>query len=501
MKIFVFSTHALWQPHMETELEIIQNHLSKGDTVYRFVCDGSLPVCDMNNNHALQTCLKCKQMSLCGNKLLDGTVVELPLIHNHPSIKNKVSALSYSYNSLEELKNIYADSFDAGVASMSSVISWLREPVLDVNKNRELIDYCLSSSISVYYSALQYIQELKPDKIYAFNGRLVHVKPILRAALKSNVVCFIHERGHSKDFYELYENTTPHDRKYVVKKMQELWDSADSSKRNELGESFYTERAAGKSQGWYSFTDKQQKGLLPENWSDSKRNVVIFNSSEDEFASIGDDWKNELYASQLGAISKIIKDCLKFSDIHFYLRVHPNLSKVDNSEIREIKKLNSPNLTVIEAESPISTYDLLFSCEKILAFGSSVGIEAVYWGKPSIQAGKSYYFDMNATYKPANHEELVEMMEKKLEPMDKTPALIYGHYFKTFGIPYKNYVATNLATGTFKGVNIDEKVSAQGNVFQTWRNNFILKYPAYLLELDYKKNKRKIAPFLLKRIS
>lgn len=499
MKIFVFSTHALWQPHLETELEIIQNHLNKGDTVYRFVCDGTLPVCDVNNDHALQTCLKCKQMSLCGKALLEGSVIDLPLIHKASIIKNKAGVVSYSYGSIEELKNIYVDNFDAGVASISSVISWLREPNLDVIKNKESIDYCLSSSIEVYYSALHYMQEYKPDVVYAFNGRLVHVKPILRAAEKLNIECLIHERGHNKDFYELFKNTTPHDRKYVVKKMQELWDLADSSKRNEIGESFYTERAAGKSQGWHSFTDKQQKGLLPDNWSETKRNVVIFNSSEDEFASIGDDWKNELYDSQLGAIAKIIKDCLKFPDIHFYLRVHPNLSKVDNSEAKEIKKLSSSNLTVIEAESLISTYDLLFNCEKVLAFGSSVGIEAVYWGKPSIQAGKSYYFDMNATYKPASHEELIEMMGKKLEPMDKTPALIYGYYFKMFGIAYKYYVAKTLATGEFKGVNIDEKVSAEGNIFKSWRNNFILKYPAYLFELDYKKNKRRIASFLLKK--
>ena len=29
MKIFVFSTHALWQPHMETELEIIHSEANE----------------------------------------------------------------------------------------------------------------------------------------------------------------------------------------------------------------------------------------------------------------------------------------------------------------------------------------------------------------------------------------------------------------------------------------------------------------------------------------
>ena len=34
MKVFVFSTHAAWQPHLETELEVIQGHLDKGDVLF-----------------------------------------------------------------------------------------------------------------------------------------------------------------------------------------------------------------------------------------------------------------------------------------------------------------------------------------------------------------------------------------------------------------------------------------------------------------------------------
>ncbi|MGZ6540308.1 MAG: hypothetical protein ACXVEB_18165, partial [Bacteroidia bacterium] len=137
MKIFVFSTHALWQPHLETELEIIQNHLNKGDTVYRFVCNGDFPVCDVNVNHALPVCLKCKEMSLCGKKLLEGAITDLPLIHTDPSIKKKIESLSFNYNSIEELKNIFIDNFDLGTAVSSSVISWLREPELDVHKHKK----------------------------------------------------------------------------------------------------------------------------------------------------------------------------------------------------------------------------------------------------------------------------------------------------------------------------------------------------------------------------
>lgn len=115
------------------------------------------------------------------------------------------------------------------------------------------------------------------------------------------------------------------------------------------------------------------------------------------------------------------------------------------------------NLTVIDAESDISSYDLLFNCEKILSFGSTVGIEAVYWGKPSIQLGHAYYNDLCATYKPFTHTKAIEMIIAKLSSMDKTPSLIYGYYFNSFGIPFKNYSPIGLFDGLYLGKNIAKK--------------------------------------------
>ena len=80
MKIFVFSTHPLWPPHIGTELEIIQNHLDKGDQVYRFVCNGDLPACDVNENHTLSVCLRCREMSILGKKLLNGNIIDYDVV-------------------------------------------------------------------------------------------------------------------------------------------------------------------------------------------------------------------------------------------------------------------------------------------------------------------------------------------------------------------------------------------------------------------------------------
>ncbi len=293
MKVFVFSTHAAWQPHLETELEIIQGHLDKGDAVYRFTCAGELPICDVNTEHTLAGCVQCRDMSSCGKSLLDGSITDLPLIHKGENVKAKAEEISFNYDSAEVLQGTYVENFDVGSAVLSSLISWVREPKINIEAHRKEIGEGMKSALLVYFSALEYIKELKPDVIYCFNGRLVHARPILRAAAAAGVECMVHERGNNKNFYMLFKNTTSHDRKNAVQLMYDLWAKAPLESREATGAKFYTERAEGKEQGWYSFTNEQVKGLLPEGWDATKRNVIIFNSSEDEFASIGPDWKND----------------------------------------------------------------------------------------------------------------------------------------------------------------------------------------------------------------
>ena len=111
-------------------------------------------------------------------------------------------------------------------------------------------------------------------------------------------------------------------------------------------------------ENWFSFLEKQTFEL-PENWDESKKNILICNSSEDEFASLNDEWKNHLYANQTDGIVQIINDTKDIENIHIYLRIHPHLAKVSNSDLTELLAIKSQHLTIIPANSLISTYHLV----------------------------------------------------------------------------------------------------------------------------------------------
>jgi hypothetical protein len=83
---------------------------------------------------------------------------------------------------------------------------------------------------------------------------------------------------------------------------------------------------------------------------------------------------------------------------------------------------------VIPPESIVSSYALMDACEKVITFGSTTGVEASYWGKPSILVGRAYYEMTGACYHVRDKEELVRDLNDHLEPKDKLGAIKYGYF-------------------------------------------------------------------------
>src|SRR5262249_20541652 len=146
-----------------------------------------------------------------------------------------------------------------------------------------------------------------------------------------------------------------------------------------------------------------------------------------------------------------------FADLpqfHFYVRVHPNLKLIDNSQTRALHSLKANNLCVIPADSPVCSYTLMDHCEKVIVFDSTMGIEATYAGKPSIACRASLYSSLGGAYEPTTHAEVVALISAGIEPKSLTSALIYGHHMRTYGRRFKHFQPTDLYDGTFMGADL-----------------------------------------------
>jgi len=417
MNVAIFSPYATVVPHFETELDIAQQHLDAGDQVEFFICTGQLANCDFNPNQEPERCQQCIGRRNMGLKLLSPTVSD-PNLHRFeehpidppngpPTVDFRRESLRTRFDSVEDLINYRIDQFDIGYAVLSSIVSICRDPEPDLAEHQGLVERFATTAFEAYFQTLNYLQtrrsENQPiDRVYVYNGRFAAMRAIFRACEKMKVDCFLHERGCDGQHYELLKNHLPHDLAMIEKAIRDRWEQAASNPdRERVANSWFHDRLNRVEKVWHSFVKDQQAGRLPDDFDASGKNISIFCSSDDEFVAIGKAWQNDLYPNQVTAIDWIARDVHRRQpETQIYLRVHPNLKDVENQRLSDMLSLDHPNLTIIKPEAPIDTYALIRASDTVASFGSSVGSEAVFWGKPSVLLGPCFYQNLGGETKP-----------------------------------------------------------------------------------------------------
>lgn len=437
--LFFFANNLGLRIFMKIQAELLMNHVLNNDEIY-IVKDfeqniGKSQVSYYNDNlyyikksfYKLISFLKSKGGNI---HLLDYKKVE----DFHPQ----------AFENIEELKEFSFNGCNLGLYVASSMISIFRDHKLNTKKYYKYINRELKNSIEVLKTIECYHNEIHPDLVYLFNGRMAVYAPIVFYCRKEKIPFKTFETTFSYSKYYLAHNNTSFDIKYHHKEMMELWNSPTISEdeKIKIGVSFFENQRQGINEIDPSYITLQKKELNSE-LIKGKEVISFFNSSIDEFASVP-GWENYIYLfdDETKAIEEICNHYVNDKNKIFILRIHPNLKHLDNSQNRELLKLKTlENLIVIEPHSPIRSYSLLEKSNKIITFGSTIGVESCYYGKPIICLGMSYYNFLEVAYIPKNKEELYSYIDNKnLSPKPKENALIYGYWARTFGEPFTNFI-------------------------------------------------------------
>lgn len=463
MKILFYSINNMWVPHFETELELMLDHKERGDEIFVLTCSKILPRCTSNYEHVKTACLKCRSRFDVGMKLVAIPASNIFYLARSPLI----SRLPRQFVSLEELQNFTIDSIEFGRMVASTIISELRDHKFNTITYADKVYKNLCTAINVYTSAFQTLSKLKPDYIYIFNGRFSDVAPVVVVCRQLNIPFYTHERGGTMTTYSLFENTLPHDLAYNKKIMQQLWHNETDEDKKQNAAQWFIQRRAGVQQSWLSFITDQQKGLLPQNFDHNKINIAIFNSSFDEYIMFP-EWQNPLYQDENAALADIFEYFKHHHDIHFYLRVHPNLRGYKRTQIEELKVLaarNYQNVTIIWPEETIDSYTLLEQCNKVIVFASTIGVEACFWGKPVVLIGRAFYEDLDSAYVAKTVQDARQLTaEKNLLPKNSNNALPYAFWELYRGVPFKRFKPDGLFRGTFLGKELKPQFGVKDKV-------------------------------------
>lgn len=425
--------------HSLIQLNEAQRLIDQGHNVTVLYCNNGVEYCYANDLGDKKICSMCKKLQTHWLDLLKGefkkiSYDELNITKNY----NKCNELQFNYDGLQEIKNLTYKNVKIGYGALSTYISKTRNlhPAIDL-EFRNYFDNLLKTECILVEILQKLTYENNYESIVFLNGRHFEVRPFYDFAKENNITVRCLEKGNSIENDEYrgfnYGEFLPHNLENINHLIYDTWNNSNLklNEKNRIGSSFFEKRKNNIPAGDTVYTINQQKNLLPKNWDSKVRNFVIFNSSEDEFAAIGDEFdKLSFFENQIEGIKKIAEILSNYKNIHLYLRIHPNLIGIKYSYHTELYKLNElyPNLKVIPADDITSTYALIENAEKIIVFGSSTGIEAVNMEKPVILLAGSLYYYMNLCYIPKSIEELENLLINYLNPLDKNESLKYGFY-------------------------------------------------------------------------
>lgn len=433
--------------HEVPALEEAVQYSKQNDKVFFVACDKTIRVCQHNPFGSVLRCMFCnyamkRLIKKIGANIYYVSISEL-ITNEIIKISNRIT---WEYNDVKSLKEIKYKGIEVGYGAFSTYVTITRNVMPSFTQSfKRYIDYIIKKEIILSEVLFKYCDYIKPDLIIFHNGRFNNVKPIYNIA-KNYGIDYIATECKVKDGRlkkNNFVNTIPHSFDALDKKIEYTWQTANESKYD-IAKLFFTNRRNSKPAGDIVYTKDQHVGELPDGFDKSKRNISIFNSSEDEFFAISKEYdQSVLYPNQFEALSKIFEHYKNNSDIHFYLRIHPNLKNVPYKSHTLLYTLKYDNVTIIPPLSTISSYALMDNSEKVIVFNSTMGLESGYWGKPVINLNRCIYSKQDIAYSPQNESELFNLiddtgLQTKKQPIENWYKVAY-YLLGNGGEDYKYY--------------------------------------------------------------
>ena len=366
-----------------------------GDLIDIFLCPDRVNVCAFNPLGLKFKCYACNKTAIqTVNSLPKSVSVVSPSIddeHLNTEV-TRFHKVIEACSSLIQVKNLDFKSYPIGYAIVSSLVSISRSSSfgrLEVDRLKALAQ---SYIITVHYAENLFANNTY-KKLVIFNGRFELTNAVISVAKKFEIdIKTMEVTGVASRLID-FGLLGPFSIKAASKEMDDLWSKPDSHDKLEA-EEFFINRRNGVRTNDQSFTANQTSKLLPPGWEKDQFNIVIFGSSMDEFYSISSEWEFSFFQNQAEGVTRVFNASSIISDRKIYYRMHPNLNLLRSPDIEEEKSLNDyKGLDVILPGQAVDTYELLDNADLVITFGSTIGIESVYWGKPQLMIGKSFYMN------------------------------------------------------------------------------------------------------------
>ena len=445
--------------HMIDEAEISARF---GNQVYFLLCNRNFRYCGCNMHGSPFKCFRCERfakglLKKCSPSI---KVIEMDK-HLMEELNEEVDKVKLEYNSVKDIKSLVYKGAKVGMGCLSAYITYSRNtnPLID-DEFRAYFDKILKKGCLYAEFQDRMIKEIQPDRVQLFNGRFLETRAGSDLSIRYNILLRSNEQWRvfphcfiKRQFY----NALPHSLDANKKWINAIWadEYIPNSEKERIGRRFFESKYEHAFGGDKDYAAKQVATKLPDNWDSSKKNYVIFNSSEDEFTAVGGEYdEKKVFDSQYEGVMHIANLFKDRKDVTIYLRIHPNLANIKYKYHTDLLGLEEQfeNLFVIPGDSDVSSYALMREAYRVITFGSTTGIEATYMGKAVIALCPNWFSGIDVSYNPVSVEETDRLvLADILSPRPQLETIKFGYFIMNLNLPSFSFFDYNISDFRFLG--------------------------------------------------
>lgn len=421
----------------------------RGHQVTTLICDGIVPQCErrgINRSNVRKTCLECIGVNYSALTKLNSPYRRLsefiPL-----STKRKAEKLAQTL-SIEEASTFELSGLPVGQMAYAGTLRYFFKSHLDRNNTHEakifreffVSSYCIAEACPHIFSTTQPNIVFMVDGIYTYTG-------IYSAYAKlHNIPLKVWNRGYRKNSIAISQDGNEGECLPLLAESEWLTPGLNQKQEEEL-DNYLNSRKTNTNDFRVFIEDPILDTCSVRDsleFNSRKKTIGIFTNCAWDVAVFPSDVP---YTDMDRWLTETI-EALANLDVQAVVRVHPYEADIWNrtqfGAVDAIKKRFPElpnNLTIIPAESKISSYALAEHLDAAIVFSSKIGLELACRGTPVLVGGPAFYRGHGFTFCPENIDSyqqaarnLAAMAKLSISEVQRARAFAYYYFFKHYTV-------------------------------------------------------------------
>lgn len=400
-----------WSSHLAVETVLAHAVLRAGGSPVFAYCGGRLPVCDVMPVDAAppMPCHSCREYAAGA---IEAAGFEALALGDVVDVRESVRSARLRVAGLETVGQCEAFVFDGlqlgRLVRISTAWFLSRGTLPDTPEVLQAYRDFLVSGMVVAGGLRAILDRCQPDRLFMLNGTFFAESILVAQAQQRGIPYATYERGFIHDSIVL----TPGAPACYLMPPEDAWSAARATPLTDTEalaiEAYLGRRRLGGDtldNFWRHRVDDVARIRADLSLDAQRPLVVMFCNILWDSAVLGQDIA---FASMGDWVTQGIRWAAAHPEVDLMVRIHPAEVQLVNHPTRErmaehiATRVPSlpPNVRVVRADDPTSSYVLMDEAELVLVYTSTIGLEAAARGVPVLVAARTHYRDRGFTTDP-----------------------------------------------------------------------------------------------------